>query len=36
MTRPLLELADVVRSFGQSFIELHQPNGYQKRVLNAI
>jgi len=36
MTRPKLEVADVVRSFAQSFIEQHQPNGYQKRVLNAI
>lgn len=36
MTRPRLELANVIRSFGQSFIEQHQPNSYQKRVLNAI
>ena len=36
MTRPQLELADVVRNFGQSFIDQHQPNGYQMRVLNAI
>lgn len=36
MTRTGHEVADVIRRFGESFIDQHQPNSYQQRVLNAL
>ena len=36
MSRSGHEVADVIRCFGKSFIDQHQPNGYQLRVLNAL
>ncbi len=36
MNRPRHEVADIIQSFGESFIDKHQPNSYQLRVLNAL
>ena len=36
MSRPKYEVADVIKLFGQRFCEECQPNGYQKRILNAL
>jgi hypothetical protein len=36
MSRTRHEVADVIRCFGKSFIDQHQPNSYQLRVLNAL
>jgi hypothetical protein len=36
MNRPKHEVADIVKRFGENFIEKHQPNSYQLRVLNAL
>jgi len=36
MSRSAHEIADVIRCFGKSFIDQHQPNSYQLRVLNAL
>jgi len=36
MMRPAIELADVIRQFGDGFVEKFQPLGYHKGVLHAI
>ncbi|MCK5134193.1 MAG: IS91 family transposase [Bacteroidales bacterium] len=36
MSRPKHEVAEVIERFGERFIEIHQPNGYQLRVLGAL
>lgn len=36
MSRPRYEVAEVIERFGKKFIEKHQPNGYQLRVLGAL
>ena len=36
MSRPEHEVADIIRIFDQRFIEKHQPNSYQLRVLRAL
>lgn len=36
MSRPEHEVADIIRLFGQRFIEKHRPNSYQLRVLRAL
>jgi Putative transposase/Transposase zinc-binding domain len=36
MRRPMLEVADIIQRFGESFISKHQPNSYQIRVLRAL
>lgn len=36
MSRPAAELADIIKRYGRSFIESHQPLGYHKGVLKAI
>jgi hypothetical protein len=36
MSRTKWEISDVIRKFGRQFLEKHQPNEYQKRVLKAL
>jgi hypothetical protein len=36
MSRPEHEVADIIRFFGSQFIQKHQPNSYQLRVLRAL
>jgi hypothetical protein len=36
MSRPVLEVADIIQRFGENFISKHQPNSYQIRVLRAL
>jgi len=36
MSRPEHEVADIIRIFGQRFIQKHKPNSFQLRVLRAL
>lgn len=36
MSRPKWEISDVIQKFGNRFLENHQPNEYQQRVLRAL
>jgi hypothetical protein len=36
MSRPRHEVAEIIERFGEQFIELHHPNTYQLRVLDAL
>jgi len=36
MSRPVLEVADIIQRFGENFISKYQPNSYHIRVLRAL
>jgi len=36
MSRPVLEVADIIQRFGDNFISKYQPNSYQIRVLRSL
>jgi hypothetical protein len=36
MQRPKHEVAEIIRRFGREFIEKHQPNAFQLRILDAL